>query len=285
MADPVEQLTGPVSAHGEGPVWSPAWGGLRWVDLTAGDVLALDPDGPVRRWPVGPVAAAIRPRSGGGMVLALDRRFALAGDWGTPVEPLEPLWADEQVRFNDGGCDPDGGFWCGSTGEDYAAGRGALYRLGPDGLATRRIEGLGVSNGLAWTADGHTAYYADTLTERVDRFDYDADRGLHNRRPFVRIPVESGMPDGLTVDADGGVWVTLWNGGAVHRYDPAGRLDAVIEFPVRRVTACTFGGPELDQLYVTSTRNGAEPGEATTAGALFRVAAGVRGLPVRPFAG
>jgi sugar lactone lactonase YvrE len=283
MAD-IEQVTDPVSAHGEGPVWSADWGGLRWVDLTAGDVLGLDDSCVVRRWHVGPVAAAIRPRRDGGMALALDRAFAVTGEWGSPVESLGELWSDPHVRFNDGACDPDGNFLCGTVGDDFGPGRATMYRLNADHTVDILFGDLGVSNGLAWTADGRTAYYADSLTQRIDRFDYDSTHGLHNRRPLVRIPADKGFPDGLTVDGDGCVWVALWNGGAVHRYDPQGRLDGVLEFPVKRVTACGFGGAGLDELYVTSMRANAEPHEKE-AGALFRVAVGVQGVPVRPFHG
>lgn len=281
----IEQLTGPICRHGEGPVWSAAWGGLRWVDLTAGDVLALDGSGGVRRWPVGPIAAAIRPRTDGGIVLALERGFALADDFGGPLRGLGDLWPDPDLRLNDGGCDPQGAFYCGSMATDYAAGRGTLYRLAPDGTVTPVLPGLGVPNGLDWTPDGGTAYFADTLAGTIDVFAYDPERGLHERRPFVRVPSEEGLPDGLTVDAEGYVWVALWNGGQVRRYAPDGRLDDVLEMPVRRVSACTFGGPDLDELYVTTVGDHALPHEGEVAGALFRVGVGVAGQPVRPFAG
>jgi sugar lactone lactonase YvrE len=116
-------------------------------------------------------------------------------------------------------------------------------------------------------------------------FDYDRESGLVNRRTFVTIDSEAGRPDGLTVDSEGGVWVALYDGGAVHRYTPNGALDAVIEVPARQTTACTLGGPDLDQLYITTSRQGIEPGDDPLAGSLFRVGVGVKGLPVRPFAG
>lgn len=280
----IEQLTGPIAAHGEGPVWSPQWGGLRWVDTTAGDVLRFGADGAVERWHVGPMVSAIRPRTDSGMVMALERGFALSGDWGSDVELLGEVWADPHVRFNDGGCDPDGNFLCGSMGDDFGPGRGTMYRLNADRTVTTLFGDLGVSNGLAWTADGATAYFADTLAGTIDRFDYDSERGLHNRRPFVDVPTEQGMPDGLALDVEGYVWTALWNGGAVRRYAPDGRLDTVLEFPVQRVTACTFGGAELTDLYVTSIGASPEPHE-TAAGALFRVAVGVRGLPALAYGG
>jgi sugar lactone lactonase YvrE len=278
-----EQLTGPDAHHGEGPVWSPRWGGLRWVDMLAGDVLALAADGSVHRRHVGTVAAALRPRSGGGAVIAVERGFALEDADGT-VTALPPAWADEGVRMNDGGCDPDGRFWCGSMAYDQRPGAAALYRLDPDRSVARVLDGVTISNGLAWSPDGSLAYYADTATHRIDVFDYDAAAGLTGRRPFVRLG-DDGNPDGLTVDAEGGVWVALYGAGAVHRFSADGGLDAVVELPVPKVTACALGGPELDQLFVTTSREGLAPGEDPVAGSLFHAEVGVRGLPVREFAG
>jgi sugar lactone lactonase YvrE len=186
--------------------------------------------------------------------------------------------------MNEGGCDPDGRFWCGSMAYDQAPGRGALYRLDPDGAVRRILDGVTISNGLDWSPDGSLAYYDDTATHRVDVFDYDRVTGLTARRPFVRLP-DDGNPDGLTVDAEGGVWVALFGGGAVHRYTPAGALDVVVEVPTAQVTACTFGGPRLDELFVTTSREGMAADDDPLAGALFRAEVGVPGLPVREFAG
>ncbi|RBY96944.1 SMP-30/gluconolactonase/LRE family protein [Blastococcus sp. TF02-8] len=278
-----EQVTGRVAHHGEGPVWWPGWGGLRFVDMLAGDVLALSDDGSVRRVHVGDVAAALRPRRGGGAVVAVERGFALEDADGS-LSTLPPLWTDPGIRMNEGGCDPQGRFWCGSMAYDQAPGAASMYRLDPDGSVREVFSGLTVSNGLEWSSDGTSAYYADTATHRVDVFDSDPGAGPTGRRPFVTMSDEQN-PDGLTVDAEGGVWVALFGSGVVHRYDAAGRLDAVVEVPTPQVTACTFGGPDLDQLFVTTSRQGMEPGEDPVAGALFRVDAGVRGLPVREFAG
>jgi len=278
-----EQVTDPVCYHGEGPVWSDRWGGLRWVDMLAGDVLSLTPDGSVRRVHVGDVAAALRPRRGGGAVIAVERGFVLEDGDGHRT-PLEPVWSDAGVRMNEGGCDPDGRFWCGSMAYDQQPGAAALYRLDPDRRVHRELDGVTVSNGIDWSPDGSLAYYDDTATHRVDVFDYDGDTGLTARRPFVRLP-DDGNPDGLTVDAEGGVWVALFGGGVVHRYTAAGVLDVVVEVPAAPVTACTFGGPRLDQLFVTTSREGLDPGDDPLAGALFRADVGVPGQPVREFAG
>lgn len=278
-----DQVTDPIAYHGEGPVWSTAWGGLRWVDMLAGDVLSLDEHGRVGRRHVGTVVAALRPRRGGGAVLALERGFAMEEPAG-PISALPALWSDPGVRMNEGGCDPDGRFYCGSMAYDQRPGAASVYRLDPDLEVATVLTGVTVSNGLDWSPDGSLAYYNDTATGRISVFDYDASTGLANRRTFAEI-ADGGRPDGLTVDADGGVWTAIANGGAVHRYRPDGTLDEVVELPARKVTACAFGGTRLDELFITTSREGVPDGEDPLAGALFRARPGVVGLPVREFAG
>ena len=278
-----EQVTGPVAYHGEGPVWSPRWGGLRWVDMLAGDVLTLADGGIVRRRHVGTVAAAVR------IATALVHADPVVGpdrveDGESPVGCLQ----DEAALHGDdraaGPARADGRFWCGSMAYDQAPGAAAMYRLDPDGTVRPAFGGVTVSNGLEWSPDGSVAYYADTATHRVDLFDYDPDTGLSGRRPFVQMGGDT-RPDGLTVDADGGVWVALNGSGAVHRYRADGVLDDVVELPTAKVTACTLGGPGLDELFVTTSREGLGPDDDPLAGSLYRVDVGVRGLPVREFAG
>jgi sugar lactone lactonase YvrE len=276
-----EQVTDAVAYHAEGPVWSERWGGLRWVDMLAGDVLSLATDGTVVRRHVASVVAALRPRREGGAVLGIERGFALEDANGT-IMPLSELWTDERLRMNEGACDPEGRFYCGSMAYDKQPGAGALYRLEPNRSVQIVLENVTVSNGLDWSPDGSLAYYNDTATGRVDVFDYEREAGLSGRRPFV---TTGGRPDGLTVDAEGGVWVALSDGGAVRRYDPEGVLDEVVELPVTKVTACTFGGASLDQLYITTSREELDPGVEPQAGSLFRAVPGVTGLPVREFAG
>jgi sugar lactone lactonase YvrE len=299
----VEQITDPVANHGEGPVWWPGWGGLRWVDLLAGDVLTLADDETVRRRHVGPIAAAIRPWVDGigrdgkcrdgmgrdgmgrdgmgrdGMVVAGERGFALVDD--DRVMSLGDVWTDPTVRMNDGACDPDGRFYCGSMAYDGTAGRGSLYRIDRDFAVTVVLDHVTVSNGLAWSPDGSAAYYIDTGMRRVDIFDYDGTDGLRNRRPLCTISDSDGVPDGMTIDAEGHLWVAMHGGRAVHRFRPDGTPDGRVEMPVRDVTACTFGGPGLDRLYITTSR--ADDPDSLVAGALFRADVGVRGLSTLPF--
>ena len=142
------------------------------------------------------------------------------------------------------------------------------------------------SNGMSWSIDGTQVYYIDTPTGRVDIFDFDAERGaLIDRRPLIEIDPALGHPDGMTIDAEGGIWVALWDGGAVRRYEADGTCTEVVEVPATQTTACAFGGAGLDELYITTSRRDIDPVEQPLAGALFAVKPGVRGLPVRMYGG
>ena len=160
-----------------------------------------------------------------------------------------------------------------------SAGPRQLFRLDPT-LRRTVLGDVTVSNGLAWTADGAHAYYIDTPTGRIDLFDADGAAGLSDRRPFVRIDPADGHPDGLTLDAEGRVWVALFGGSAVRCYSPDGALVEVVDLPAPKVTACTFGGPELDELFITTSRQGDSPEAHPAAGAVFRHRSGVRGVRV-----
>jgi sugar lactone lactonase YvrE len=250
--------------------------------MFAGDVLSLA-GGAVSRTHVAEVVAAVRPRRGGGAVLGVTRGFALEGPDGT-VQALPDLWPADDVRMNEGACDPDGRFYCGSMAYDRRPGAGKVHRLDPDGSVHVVLTDVTIANGLDWSPDGRSAYFNDTETYRVDVFEYDPESGLTNRRQFADV-TGVGRPDGLTVDAEGGVWVALNTSGTVRRYTPDGRLDEVVEVPARKVTACTLGGERLDELFITTSREGLEPGDDPLAGALFSVRVGVAGQPTREFAG
>jgi sugar lactone lactonase YvrE len=255
--------------------------------MLAGDILTVDvSSGDAERLHVGEVAAAFRPRAAGGMIVAIERGFATVDVDGN-VESLGELWSDPGVRMNEGGCDPHGRFYCGSMAYKGSSGAGAVYCLNPDRTVAKILPEVTVSNGLAWSPDHNLAYYIDTATHRIDVFDYDPSVGLvvESRHPVVEIPREDGGPDGMTVDAEGYLWVAMWGGSAVRRFSPTGALDGVIELPATQVTACTFGGPNLDELFITTSRQGLSDDEQPLAGAAFRARPGVRGLPVLPFAG
>jgi len=281
-----EALTGPVVEHGEGPVYSPRWAGPRFVDMMAGDILELGPDGALSRHHVGSVAAMIRPRRGGGHVVLGERGLLLAEEdelW-SAVHALPEVWGEDSVRMNEGGCDPAGFLYAGSMAYNQREGGAKLYRFDLQGVPEVVLDAVTVSNGVDWSPDGSLAYYVDTPTGEISVFDWTADGGLANRRTFARVE-GGGGPDGLTVDAEGGVWVALFGGSAVHRYTPAGKLDEVVELPTSQVTAVTFAGKDRDQLVITTSKQGMGNSPEPMAGALFVVVPGVRGLPVREYAG
>jgi sugar lactone lactonase YvrE len=276
-----EQVTDALCYHGEGPVWSPTWGGLRWVDLLAGDVLTLRPDGSVDRLHVGDVAAFVRPRSTGGWVVATERGLARADEPdGTPTAWFD-LWDDPSVRMNEGGVDGEGRLWAGTMGYDRVPGSARLHRVDATGHVTTVLRDVTISNGIDLSPDGRLAYYDDTPTGRTDVFTV-VDGELTDRRPFVTHDV--GHPDGLTVDSAGNVWVALNGAGRVRCHSPEGELLTEVAVPARLTTACTFGGDDLRDLYVTTSRENLEDPEPE-AGAVFRVRVSVPGQPVRAFAG
>ncbi len=281
-----EPLTGPIVEHGEGPVYSARWAGPRFVDMVAGDILELGPDGTLSRHHVGSVAALIRPRRGGGHVIAGERGLILADedDLWAPVHALPEVWSDDTVRMNEGGCDPLGNLYAGSMAYDQREGGAKLYRFDFDGTPEEILDAVTVSNGLEWSPDTTRAYYNDTPTHQISVFDWSAEAGLTNRRPFVTMSDDE-RPDGLTVDAEGGVWVALFGGSAVRRYSPDGTLSEVIDVPTTQVTAVTFAGLDLDQLVITTSKQGMGDAPEPMAGAVFVAVPGVRGLPVREYAG
>ena len=279
----LEQVTDPVAHHAEGPVWSPTWGGLRYVDLLAGDLLTLR-DGNVERLHVGNVAGFVRPRARGGYVVGLERGLALADGVDDLPRELPPLWADTAVRMNDGGADPWGNLYAGSMEYDAKPGAATLYRITPDGDVAVVLSGVTISNGIGFSPDAALAYYIDTATGGVDVFDA-SDGALHRRRRLVTIEEGAGSPDGLCVDSAGNIWTALHGGGAVRCYSPQGDLLDQVDLPTRLVTACAHGGDDLRDLYITTSRAGLGDDAEPEAGAVFRIRVDIPGLPVLPYGG
>ncbi len=279
-----DQCTPVITHHGEGPVWDPTAGVLRCVDLLAGEIVTVPDEGPVERLAVGDVAAAWRPRSSGGLVVAVERGFRLV-DADGGLGPVIEAFDDPTVRMNDGGCDPQGRFYCGTMAYDERPGAGTLWRFDPDSSTHQVLDDVTISNGLVWSLDGSRAYYVDTPTQRVDTLVFDAAGAVLERAPLVNVPAEAGAPDGMTIDADGQLWVALWGGHAVHRYSVEGALTAVVEVDAAQVTACTFGGPGYERLYITTSRTGLDADADPAAGAIFVCTPGPHGVPPRPFAG
>ena len=279
------QVTEVCTAHGEGPFWDSARDRLLVVDMLRGAVVAVGASGATERYELGGVAAAVRARRAGGYVLATERGFRLYTPDFVPDGAEVPAFTDARIRMNDGGCDPQGRFYCGTMAYAATPGAGALYRLDPDLSVHPVLTGVTISNGLQWAADQRHAYYNDTPTGRVDRYDFDAVSGsFGDRRTFATIEPDHGKPDGMAIDDEGGVWVALWGGGAVHRYDDTGTLSDRIELPVRQVTACAFGGTDGTTLYITTSRDGLGDAAEAEAGAVFAAETGVRGATQHTFA-
>jgi sugar lactone lactonase YvrE len=280
-----DRITDPLVFHGEGPFWDERFQRLLWVDMLAGAVMSRDASGVVARHPTpSRVASVVRARRSGGYVLALEHGFAFADETLTRFEELPHVTDDDGIKLNEGGCDPLGRFYTGSMAYDETPGRGTVWRLDSD-LTTRVVvEGVTISNGLQWSADGSRAFYIDSPTNRVDVFDV-VDGELANRREHLRIESTPGNPDGMAIDAEDGLWVALWGGSAVRHYDASGVLRDEIALPVSHVTACAFGGVDRRTLFITTSRLGIADGEEPLAGSLFAFAAPVAGAVLPDFAG
>ncbi|MEG9248597.1 SMP-30/gluconolactonase/LRE family protein [Arthrobacter sp. Soc17.1.1.1] len=282
-----EQISDVCTFHGEGPYWDPRRGELLLVDMMEGDVLVRHDDGTFDRHDVHPrLAGVIRGRASGGYVVGVERGFVFADDSFSTLEQGPEAFSDGSVRMNDGGCDTAGRFLCGSMGWEGGFGAGTLYALGEDHGVSALLTGITVSNGLHFSPAGDTAFFADTPTGRIDALGYDIAAGrFTDRRTFAVVEQALGMPDGLAIDTEGGIWAALYGGGAVARFDASGRLSEHIPLPVTNVTACAFGGPDLTTLFITTTQENVPAGSEPQAGALFAVEPGIAGAPLPMFAG
>jgi sugar lactone lactonase YvrE len=275
---------------GEGPHWDEATQELLRVDIT---------HGLVHRWRPGQQtssvacfegeASAVVPRRHGGLVVAVSHKILLLDADGreqrlAAVEDDRP-----HNRFNDCRCDPQGRLWAGTMSKVREPGAAALYRLTPGQEIEKVVAETTLSNGMGWSPSSELMYFIDSTTQRIDVFDFDAaDGSAHDRRPFALIEPADGLPDGMAVDVEGGVWVCLFGGGALRRYDASGRLDAHLRLPVTNPTCPAFGGEDRRTLYITTARHRlSEPQLAAEplAGSVLAVEPGVTGLPGNRFAG
>ena len=284
---------------GEGPVWDVRSGRLLWVDIEGRGIHWFRPgDGVSGRWRVEQRTGAVWPRAAGGLVAADELGFAWlelpeGADGGTgPLvrHGIADLLADDPaLRMNDGAVDPAGRFWAGTIRGGGEPDRAALYRLDPDLRVTTALDPVTVSNGIDWSPDGTTMYYTDTPTQRIDAFAYDVATGTATaRRTFAVIDDADGFPDGLIVDAEGGVWLALWGTGEVRRYGPDGAITHRLRLPTDLASKPAFGGPDLGDLYVTSARTALVPpalARQPIAGGLFVTRPGPVGRSPTPFGG
>ncbi len=276
---------------GEGARWDARRDELLRVDILAGCVYRdqLDEDGglvPVRTYRVPGTVGAIAPVDGDdGWLLAAGRGFIHLTPDGSQRTLAEV--APAGTRMNDAACDPQGRFWAGTMADDHHAGGGALFRLDRTGRTELVLAGLTISNGVGWSPDGSAMYLVDSGPRVIHAFAFDADRGaISEGRVLVTLTEDVGSPDGMTVDADGGLWVAVYGGGRVHHYSPDGVLRQVLAVPAQQSTCCAFAGPGLNRLYVTTATEGwsdeqrrADP----AAGLVYRLDTDAIGRPAAPF--
>jgi len=256
----------------EGPRWDAPTGRLLGVDIE-GRALHILESGEDRTIGLDSMVAAAAPTTGGAVLVALADRLALVDLADESLRTLVRLPHGLDLRSNDGACDAAGRFWIGTMALDHTPGAAALYRY--DGRLERVLDGVTLSNGLGWTRDDTRMYYIDSTAYRVDVFDFELASGrLDERRAFVSIDRSDGIPDGLTIDDEGGVWVALYGGSCVRRYDDRGRLDSVLEVPAENVTSCCFGGDDGRSLFVTT---------AAPDGNVYVTRPGVSGPPAHVF--
>lgn len=262
---------------GEGPRWDARTRTLLWVDIDGRELHVFDPQtGSDRTVSLGAQPGAAAPMADGRVLVGLaDRLVALdLGD--ESIETLATVPHEADMRLNDGACDPGGRFWIGSTELQHAPERGALYRFAGGELESV-VSPVTISNGIGWSPDTTRMYYIDSMAYAVDVFDFDLDAGtISNRRRWAIVERGQGIPDGLAVDDEGGVWVAFWGKAVLRRYDLDGRIDHVVDVPATYVTACAFGGDDGRSLFITS---------AKPDGRVFVYDAGVSGPPAHVFQG
>lgn len=277
---------------GEGPVWDESKGVLYWVDILSGRLFAYHPDTQTNiAHEMGEHLGAVALRKKGGLVLALQSGFVFYDlDSQQITDRMAPASHPTTHRFNDGKCDPSGRFWAGALSYDLQEGAGRLYCLNHDLSVDLKLQHLTLPNGMAWSADRTKFYIIDTLEHTVWQFGYEDATGKLTNRTAVRTFEESeGLPDGMTIDREGALWIALYNGFKVIRIDPgSGKTLSQIRLPVPQVTSCTFGGPQLDELYITTARENMPEEQIRQyplSGSLFKARLPVKGRPATRFAG
>ncbi|WP_059170364.1 SMP-30/gluconolactonase/LRE family protein [Bacillus sp. FJAT-27445] len=292
MEREVELVIDAKATLGEGPCWDQKAGVLYWVDIEGEKVHIYNPaSGEDRELNIGQMVGAIVPRKKGGAVVALESGFHFLNLETGGMEPIgDPEAEIESNRFNDGKCDPSGRFWAGTMSLNGEEEQGALYCLETDLSFKKKLGGLGISNGLAWSPNKKHLYFIDTPTGKVVRYNYELETGeITEPKDVVAMPEGEGHPDGMTIDKEGCLWIAHWGGGRVSRWNPAsGEKMEEIQVPAVNVTSCAFGGTDLNELYITTARNGMNDEELELyphAGGVFKVKPGVKGMPAYEFSG
>jgi L-arabinonolactonase len=282
----VEHIASTRNALGEGPVWHHVEHSLYWVDIDGSCFHRYVPaTGENSIYKAGVRIGALAPRAKGGFVLATERGFALWEADANRVHFLnEPLISDPSGRFNDGAVDARGDFWAGLMSENierrnqYDA---PIYRLSVDRTVEEIDIGYGLPNGMGWSPDSTIMYIVDSMHRAVFAYDYDIETGaIAHRRVAIDTSARQGVPDGMTVDSEGYLWVAFWDGWSIVRYDPNGGIVREIQLPVQRPTSCAFGGDDLSDLYITSARvdlSAEELAKQPFAGDLLRIRMDIKG--------
>jgi sugar lactone lactonase YvrE len=277
---------------GECPVWSAEEQALYWVDILAPALHRLEPaTGATRRWTMSASIGSFGLRERGGAVVALRNGFHLFDfDTGRLTFLNDPEADRPGNRLNDGKVSPDGRFWAGTMDEESLSRPvAALYRLDPDGSCRRMVDGLIVSNGLAWSADGRTMFHSDSKGQVIYAYDYDVGTGtIANRRVIARPTEEIGRPDGGATDVEGCYWSAGISAGVLNRWAPDGRLDRQIPLPCAAPTMPCFGGPDMKTIFVTSLRHHLPEQKLAAkplSGGIFAVEVEVPGVPIAKFKG
>ena len=275
---------------GEGPFWDDIDQVLYFVDITNKQVKAFTPiDSNIRTIQFNQeVSAVILDQESELIVAARDGVFTASHD-GVFTDLLAPIeLEDTSIRTNDAKCDSTGRMWVGTMAFDFTPEVAALFSL--DSRILRKVlPGLTISNGMGWSGDQRRMFFIDSPTARVDVFDFDIEKGeLSNGKPFVTFDAPSGVPDGLTTDEEGGVWVALFGGGEVRRFDPSGELTDIVTLPVKQVTSCCFGGLDMSELYITTAQYAMDSNALAReplAGSLFKVKTRFKGSQSNRYGG
>lgn len=264
---------------GEGPLWHPLEQRVYWSDINTGRLFRYDPaSGNSEQCYAGEPVGGFTVQADGALLLFMARGAIKTWREGQLTTVVEEIPEERGTRFNDVIADPRGRVFCGTMPEGERLGN--LYRLDPEGSLTKVLEGVNVSNGLGFTLDRQQMYYTESRVHTIYLFDYDEATGaISNRRTFAQTPPEEGVPDGLTVDAEGHVWSARWNGSRLVRYRPDGVVERQIMFPARKVSSVIFGGPDYRDIYVTTAGGDQKAAEGEHAGALFRLRLGIQGVP------
>ena len=265
-------------AVGENPLWHPIEKQLYWTDIPTGRMFRYDPaTGEHEQFYQGQIVGGFTIQAEGTLLLFMARGAVKVWRNGELIGVLEEIPGERDSRFNDVIADPEGRVFCGTMPTKDRL--GCLYQLQADGELIKLLDGIGISNGMGFTSDRKRMYYTDTSKRAIYVFDYDQNSGIiSNQNTFIVVPEGEGAPDGMTVDAEGYLWSARWGGSCLVRYSPDGSEERRIHFSVKKISSVTFGGKDYTDIYVTTAGGDNRREEGASAGALFRINLGIKGV-------